>query len=183
MKVLRKRELETNNIQVGDQIILSLEDLGDFTATAQKITDQGVLFLFDECITKRPMNKILTNEGGYEKSDLCKWISNVLFIAFPEELRIRISNLTIPTYGQTFSHDNWYGYLMKLDDDEQLPLMKNRKNRIADFNNEDEWYWLQNATKKEVSSALFAYVSSNGYMGYGNASRSSGVRPVFWLGN
>ena len=181
MKVLRKQELETSSIQVGDQIIIQLTGFGEFTATAQKITDKGTLFLFDDCVTERPMNARWTNKGGYEKSDLCKWINDVLLSAFPEDLRDQIDNLTIPTYGQMFGHDDRYNDVMEPDDDEQLPLMKKRKNRIADFNDDYEWYWLKNATKKEVSAALFARVGYSGRAFYGGASDSSGVRPAFLL--
>lgn len=181
MKVLRKREVEVKKARIGDQITIQLAEFGEFTATAQKITDKGTLFLFDDCVTKRPMNTKWTNKGGYEKSYLCKWISNVLSAAFPEDLINRIDNLTIPTYGQMFGHDDWYNDVLEPDDDEQLPLMKKRKNRIADFNDNYEWYWMQNATKKEVSSSYFAFVSLNGYASFNNASNSYGVRPVFWL--
>ncbi|MDD2300230.1 MAG: DUF6273 domain-containing protein [Fermentimonas sp.] len=181
MKVLRKQELETSNIQVGDQIVIELTGFGEFTATAQKITDKGTLFLFDDCVTRRPMNAERSNKGGYEKSELCKWINNVLLPAFPEDLRDQIDNLTIPTYGQMFGHDDWYNDVMEPDDDEPLPLMKKRKNRIADFNDDYEWYWLKNATKKEVSSSYFANVNNFGHAYYYNASNSNGVRPVFWL--
>lgn len=174
MKVLRKQELETNSIQAGDQIVIQLTGFGKFTATAQKITDKGTLFLFDDCVTNRPMNAKWTNKGGYEKSDLCKWISDVLLAAFPEDLINRINNLTIPTYGQMFGHDYWYNDVIEPDDDEQLPLMAKRKNRY-------EWYWLKNATKKEVSSSYFAYVYNYGGANYLNASNSHGVRPAFWL--
>lgn len=183
MKVLRKQELETNSIQVGDQIVIQLTGFGKFTATAQKITDKGTLFLFDDCVTNRPMNEKWTNKGGYEKSDLCKWISDVLLAAFPEDLINRIDNLTIPTYGQMFGHDDWYNDVMEPDDDEQLPLMKKRKNRIADFNDDYEWYWLKNATKKEVSSSSFAFVGISGDASYTDASASVGVRPAFLLVN
>ena len=181
MKVLKKQELETSSIQVGDQIIIQLTGFGEFTATAQKITDKGTLFLFDDCVAEQPMNTKWTNKGGYEKSDLYKWINDVLSAAFPEDLINRIDNLTIPTYGQIFGHDNWYNDVMEPDDDEQLPLMKKRKNRIADFNDYYEWYWLKNATKKEVSWSYFAYANADGFAAYTAASYSIGVRPAFWL--
>jgi len=181
MKVLRKRELEVKNIRVGDQISIPLTGFGEFTATAQKITGKGTLFLFDDCVAEQPMNKKYTNKGGYEKSDLCKWIRDVLSVAFPENLINRIDNLTIPTYGQMFGHDDWYNDVMEPDDDEQLPLMKKRKNRIVDFNDDYEWYWLKNATKKEVSSSTFALVNIIGGAFCGSASYSFGVRPVFLL--
>ena len=36
MKVLRKQEIETANIQVGDQVIIPLAEIGEFSATAHK---------------------------------------------------------------------------------------------------------------------------------------------------
>lgn len=108
MKVLRKQEIDTANIQVGDQMVIPLAELGEFTVTAHKVTDEGVMFIFDDYVTRRPMNNRDTNKGGFEKSDLKKWMDTVLFMAFPEELRDKIYGLTIPTVGQIVGHeDEW----------------------------------------------------------------------------
>lgn len=183
IEVLRRQETETKEVLVGDQILVSLAELGDFTATAHKITDKGILFIFDEYVTSRPMNGRNTNDGGYEKSDLKKWIDSVLLEAFPAELRNRIADLSIPTVGELFGHDDeWDNEHFEPDTDEQLPLMKERRNnRVAYLNNELEWGWLRNATKQKFSSALFAVVNSLGLTGYRGASNSVGVRPEFWL--
>lgn len=182
MKVLRKQEIETTNIQVGDQIVIPLAELGEFTATAHKVTDEGVMFIFDNYITCRPMNNRSTNKGGFEKSDLKKWMDTVLLMAFPEELRDKIYGLTLPTVGQIVGHeDEWDNKNLESDSDEQLPLMKECKNRIACFEDQLTWGWLRNATKEEFSSALFALVHADGSAYYYSASGSYGVRPEFWL--
>lgn len=182
IKVSRRQEMETKEIMVGDQILVSLAEIGDFTATAHKITDKGVLFIFDDYVTSRPMNNRRTNEGGYEESDLKKWIDNVLLAAFPEALKSRIADLSIPTVGELFGHDDeWDNEHFEPDEDEQLPLMKERRNRVAYLDNEWEWGWLRNAVKRVVSSAFFACVNGVGDAGYSGASDSSGVRPEFWL--
>ena len=182
MKVLRKQEIETTNIQVGDQIVIPLAELGEFTATAHKVTDEGVMFIFDNYITCRPMNNRSTNKGGFEKSDLKKWMDTVLLMAFPEELRDKIYGLTLPTVGQIVGHeDEWDNKNLESDSDEQLPLMKECKNRIACFEDQLTWGWLRNATKEEFSSAFFALVDYCGYADYDAASNSYGVRPEFWL--
>ena len=111
-----------------------------------------------------------------------KWIDSVLLETFPSELKDRIADLSIPTVGELFGHDDeWDNEHFELDDDEQLPLMKERRNRVAYLQNECEWGWLRNATKKEVSSASFARVCRHGrpYCDYATTSR--GVRPEFWL--
>lgn len=171
-----------NDIAVGDQIEIPLGDLGTFTATVQMVKVDGALFLFDDYIAKRPMNENGSNEGGYEKSDLKKWIENDLFKMFPEVLRNHMTGLTIPTLGEICGWgDNWDKEHIEPDDDEQLPLMKQRRNRVAYYNNDCAWGWLRNAAKKEFSSAYFAYVGNLGFTGYGSASDSRGVRPEFWL--
>ena len=182
MKVLRKQEIDTANIQVGDQMVIPLAELGAFTVTAHKVTDEGVMFIFDDYVTRRPMNNRNTNKGGFEKSDLKKWMDTVLYMAFPEELRDKIYGLTLPTVGQIVGHeDEWDNKNLEPDTNEQLPLMKKCKNRIACFEDQLAWGWLRNATKEEFSSALFAYVGDGGVTYCSDASNSRGVRPEFWL--
>jgi hypothetical protein len=181
MKVLRKQEIDTANIQVGDQMVIPLAELGEFTATVHKVTDEGVMFIFDDYVTRRPMNNRNTNKGGFEKSDLKKWMDTVLYMAFPEELRDKIYGLTLPTVGQIVGHeDEWDNKNLEPDTNEQLPLMKKCKNRIACFGDQLAWGWLRNATKEEFSSAYFAGVTGIGGADY-YASDSYGVRPEFWL--
>lgn len=182
MKVLRKQEIDTANIQVGDQMVIPLAELGEFTATAHKVTDEGVMFIFDDYVTRRPMNNRDTNKGGFEKSDLKKWMDTVLFMSFPEELRDKIYSLTLPTIGQIVGHeDEWDNKNLEADTDEQLPLMKECKNRIACFEDQLTWGWLRNATKEEFSSAYFAIVGIYGGAYCCHASDSVGVRPEFLL--
>ena len=163
-------------------MVIPLAELGEFTATAHKVTDEGVMFIFDDYVTRRPMNNRDTNKGGFEKSDLKKWMDTVLFMSFPEELRDKIYSLTLPTVGQIVGHeDEWDNKNLEADTDEQLPLMKECKNRIACFEDQLAWGWLRNATKEEFSSAYFANVTDNGGTACYYASDSGGVRPEFWL--
>ena len=171
-----------DDIAIGDQIEIPLGNLGTFTATVQMVKDDKVLFLFDDYIVKRPMNENGSNEGGYEKSDLKKWIKNDLFKMFPKALRKHMTGLTIPTLGEIYGWgDNWDKEHIEPDSDEQLPLMKQRRNRVAYYINECSSGWLRNAMKKEFSSAPFAIVGNGGNTTCDGASNSLGVRPEFWL--
>lgn len=175
-------EIELSNVEVGDKIVVNLKELGEFEATAHEVTDESILFIFDEYITERPMNENNTNTGGYEESDLKKWIDNDLLNKFPVELKARLTDLTLPTVGQFFGWDDeWDKEHFEPDGDEQLPLMKLRRNRVAYLNNEFRWGWLRNAMKKEYSSTGFAGVYSYGGAYYDAASNSCGVRPAFRL--
>lgn len=170
------------NINVGDQIEIPLGNLGTFTATAQVITEDKVLFLFDDYVDKRPMNENGSNDGGYDESDLKKWIDTELYNMFPAVLKQRMTGLSIPTLGEICGWtDKWDRDHIEADGDEQLPLMKQRRNRVAYYKNDCEFGWLRNATKKEFSSAAFAGVHYRGYADYCGASHSYGVRPEFWL--
>jgi hypothetical protein len=196
MQVFRKQEMEVSEVLVGDQIVVNLNGFlnirrhepgipwSEFTATAQKVTDERILFMFDDCVAERQMNEEQTNKGGFDSSDLNKWIQSDLLEAFPENLRDRVRDLSIPTCGQIFGGNDleWCRDKFEDDGDEQLELMKTRRNRIANFGDNDyTWYWLRNATKKDVSASAFALVYGSGLARYNAASSSYGVRPVFWL--
>ena len=185
MKIYRKQEMtepefDLRNLQVGDQIEVKLDGFGEHTATVQRIHNRKAYILFDDCVMTGPMNDPATNEGGFEKSELNKLMQEELLPAFQEDIRKRIKTLTIPTFGQIFGHKT--GYCVEediiADKDKQFELMKIRKNRIADFENEWAWYWLRNAIKKKVSATLFAYCYDYGVATSNGASASLGVRPL-----
>lgn len=169
--------------KVGDQIEVDLKDFGVFTATAQKIKDDSIIFMFDECITRMPINDKHSSEGGYDSSYLCHWINTVLKDAFPDNIRNRITKISIPSYGQIFGHDELYEENIEPDNDDQFELMKIRKNRIADFKNECSGYWIRNIYLSifEPDTAVFTNAEDDGLASYHFASNSSGVRPVFAL--
>lgn len=170
------------DIKCGDKMMVPLGKLGNFTATVQKVTNDKALFIFDDYVTKRPMNKDGGNAGGYSQSDLKKWIDTELYNMFPAVLKQRMTGLSIPTLGEICGWDDeWDRNHIEADGDEQLPLMKQRRNRVAYYNNDCAWGWLRNATKKEFSSATFALVGSGGGTVCDVASNSYGVRPEFWL--
>ena len=180
LKVARSVNFKTEDFCVGDQISVKLKGFGKFTATAQKVTSDGVLFMFDDVIDKHCMNENNENKGGFDESDMKKWLYDVVLKAFPKKIRDSVSCITLPTYGEIFGHDDFYENF-EPDDDEQFETMKRRGNRVCDFKADWCWWWLRNAAKKEVSSSSFACVGSRGYSLFGCAARSCGVRPEFWL--
>ena len=72
MKVTRKVQFKTNEICVGDRITVRLSGFGKFTATAQRVTDKGILFLFDEVIARHlPVTtEFITQEEAQGRFDL-----------------------------------------------------------------------------------------------------------------
>lgn len=182
MKVLRKQEVTiqaAKEFQVGDQI-----EVGKYTATCQKVTRKGALFLLDQYLDEPfKMNRENTNEGGYEASNLRMELQKDSILDIFSSIRDRMvpfkngDLLRIPYAEEFFGDIDEYEPSGK----KQWPLMKDRKNRIAIREGEAyEWGWLQNKVKS--SSAHFADVDNLGKSNCSNASYSTGVRPVFRLG-
>ena len=174
---------DLKDAELGDKITIKLDGSREFAATVHKVTDNEVMLIFDDYVTRRPMNESRTNNGGFEASDLNKWLHTEFVKALPYSIRARLTDVTIPTVGEMFGWDDkWNRDHFVADNDKQLPLMKQRRNRVAYYNNECECGWLRNATKKEFSSARSANV------GYGGGDRAyyfvsgyAGVRPEIWL--
>lgn len=173
---------DLKDAEVGDKTTIKLDGLGEFVATVHKVTDDKVMLIFDDYVAERPMNKSGTNNGGFEDSDLNKWLHTEFVKTLPYSIRARLTDVTIPTVGEMFGWDDeWYKNHFEADNDKQLPLMKQRRNQVAYYNNGCDCGWLRNATNKEFSSAYFAYVSLYGNPSYYYASGSFGVRPEIWL--
>ena len=181
MKVLRQQEVSiqtTGEFKVGGQI-----QVGKYTATCQKVTKKGALFLLDQYLDEPfKMNRENTNEGGYEASDLRKELQkNCVLEIFDSvrEMMVPFKNgdlLRIPYAEEFFGDVDSYEPSGK----KQWPLMENRKNRIAIREGEAyEWGWLQNKLKS--SGAFFASVYYDGSPNFNYASSSGGVRPVLRL--
>lgn len=188
MKVMRKMEIEVNKevgFKVGDQI-----QIGQYyTATCQKVGKNGAIFMFDQYLKDtQVMNQQRTNEGGYEASDLRKFLKGLTMSSMFDKIREMMvpfkktgDLLRIPTAEEMFGPEEAHKYYEILSLKKQWPLMKDRHNRIA-FREEDqklEWCWLQNKYKE--SDGHFAYVISNGDSGHYDANFAYGVRVVFRL--
>ncbi len=179
IEVIRKTNTKGLEIMVGDQIHVS-----KYTATCQKITQAGALFLLDQYLDQAyPMNAEDSNRGGYEASDLRKTLQSEEVLKIFAEYRDRMQPfdngdlLRIPFFGEIFGKED--ANYFEPDGCEQWPLMKDRKNRIAFRDNSWEWGWLQN--KRKGSATFFCTVNLYGRAAYWGASYSVGVRPAFLI--
>lgn len=166
MEVLRKVSIEVNEGEqyyVGDQITVRMKELGNFTATVQAIEEDSVVFMFDDIIAKHNHN------------DIQEWLDKDILPLFPETFNV--TEITLPTCGQIFGDDEWCREFFEPDTDEQFELMKRRGNRVCDYDEDWEWWWLKNKSKKYAAN--FALVLTYGFAGSDGASSSYGVRPVF----
>jgi len=177
MKVKRTIELETNDIQIGDQIHVS-----HYTATCQEVTSIAAIFLLDQYLDKpMVMNVVDSNSGGYPESDLRKALQSDEVLNIFADIRdymVPFDNgdlLRIPFASELFDKlPSW----CEPDGHKQWPLMEDRCNRLASRQGKYEWGWLQNKVK--TSSTEFCFIDAGGSDGWHSvASVALGVRPVF----
>lgn len=180
MKIERTTEIETTYIQIGDRL-----RVGRYTATCQKVTEKGATFLLDQYLDRpMPMNKKNTNHGGYDNSDLRKYLQSDTVLSDFEEIRPYMKPwnnddlLRIPYYGEMFDSNDRDDYI-EPDSNEQWPLMKDAHNRIASRCGDPEWGWLQNNVKASSSSGFCSV--DDGFAERWDASAVLGVRPVFLI--
>lgn len=179
MKVLRKLYMETDRFEIGDRIKVKFKG-ETHTASAIKREANGMLFVLDECLDEsRPMNANSSNEGGYDKTNLRKYLQQKA-LELPKEFRdkmvpfengdilrlIRLAELT----GENTKWDKVC---------EPLDFFKDGKHRIAYCKEIDDWswYWLEDTIV--TLSTSFAVCDRFGYSCSNNASYSGGVRPLF----
>jgi hypothetical protein len=191
MLVKRTMKVDVELFEVGDIIKFKLTDGEKVQAMAVKQTPEGMLFVLVDCLAKEyPMFNDIDDmdeeDISYATSDLRKALNGEILDRFPKEIKDRMvavnaegDMLRIPTECEIFG-ENVYGQEESKLTKRWKP-MKKKRNRIAFQGKEGawEWYWLMNRHKNYAS--YFAYVSAGGIAGYGRASTSGGVRPVFLL--
>lgn len=191
MKIMRKTEVlvdgERKCFKIGDQI-----HVGEYyTATCQKVGKNGAIFMFDQYLDKaRMMNVKETNEGGYEASDLRKFLKEFATSSLFDGIREMMvpfkktgDLLRIPTAEEVFGPEKAHEYYEILSFKNQWPLMKDYYNRLAFRRHRDGWYkecgWLQNKDKN--SDSHFAVIDGYGGSEYCKSYGIIGVRVVFRL--
>ena len=178
MKIIRQMTFytEPSEVVVGDKINVKLTDGRKFTATAIHRNDERILFMFDECVAERPMNERGGTEGGYEGSDMRKWLNEELFKSLSKKVQKRLienedgDKLWLLSLAEVCGCDSDFN-----DCEGQLEYFKTRKNRVADYKGDCASWWLRDV----VSAAFFAYVYSHGFCTCDGASGAIGVRPAF----
>jgi hypothetical protein len=172
-------DIKTEQFEIGDRIKVIFEGESHMASAIKREAD-GMLFVLDECLDERKqMNTNSSNEGGYDKSDLRKYLQQKA-MGLPEDFRnklvpfengdifrlIRLAELT--------GEDTKWGKVC-----EPLDFFKDRKQRVAYCKEIDgwSWYWLEDVIV--TYSTLFAACDGLGNSGSRGASRSGGVRPLF----
>ena len=169
-----------SKLKCGDKVGIELKGLGTFNATVVEAASCRVRIMFDDYVAEHSMNEIDTNKGGFEASDLKKWLNTELFEAFPQDFKERMVELTIPSLGDLSGWRNIKDTTgIETDDDNPIPLMNSTRNLLAFYKNQFEIGWLRNAIT--IGSTSFASIDPTTSIMVAPASIELGVRPVFWI--
>lgn len=175
----------TDLLAVGDIISIVLkndEKMRIAVAGINTYKPNEVVFTFKDILSEEaPMNKDNTNEGGYDASDMAKYLDKEIFALLPDDLQEVIKErrghkLWLFSRREVFGSD---GYYICPEDDLHLPYYENAENRVKLRNGEPDWWWL--ASPYEANAALFCCVDSCGVSNFWGASNSVGVVPGFCI--
>ena len=125
------------------------------------------------------MNEDWTNEGGYEASQMAKYLDTEIFDLLPDDLQEVIKErrghkLWLFSRREVFGKD---GHYICPEDDVHIPYYQDSENRIKLRDGDPDWWWL--ASPYAANATFFCFVDYFGYSdGYG-ASLSFGVAPGF----
>ena len=184
MEKLINLTTEPTTVVPGDRLRFDLEGGEQAEAIAIRREENGMLFIFTDCLRKEHRLHRPGKYPGWEDSELRGVLNGEIPQRFPERLRrsmVPFENgdlLRIPTEREIFG-ENEYGE-EEPESVQQFECMKNRRNRIAfqGYNsNSLEFYWLQN--RGVTSASVAASVIRDGYADWWHASAVFGVRPLF----
>lgn len=176
---------EVGEWQIGDIIRFTLLTGEAIEAQCQRVDHKGATFCLTHCLEEeRPINEENTNEGGWDESDLRKWLNEKLINDFPSDIRKRMKPiykddlLTLPSVEDVFGdwdYDEWEPKEEGLNN-RNWPLMEKRQYRAK-----GNWWWERSAFYANATG--FCRVNTNGYATNRYASSSIGLAPAFLIAN
>ena len=172
-------------LNVGDIISVVLkngEKMRIAVAGINTYKENEVLFAFKDILSKEaPMNEDWTNEGGYEASQMAKYLDTEIFDLLPDDLQEVIKErrghkLWLFSRREVFGKD---GHYICPEDDVHIPYYQDSENRIKLRDGDPDWWWL--ASPFAAHTTDFCAVGSYGDSIRTGASYSGGVSPGFCI--
>jgi hypothetical protein len=150
---------------------------------AVSVAEQKVVFNFDNVLFTSPINEHNTNEGGFEKSALGKYLNGPFLDCLGEakdyfSLTAEGLRISLPTLYEVFGEGKAVSNFLYETD--RFEYFKKRKNRIkVDMDDDTMWWWL--SSPYSAASADFCGVGGTGGAYYYLASSSGGAAPAFCI--
>ena len=172
---------EVGEWQIGDIIRFTLLTGEEVEAQCQRVDPEGATFCLTHCLEKeQPMNEKNTNKGGWDESDLRKYLNTEILNSFPESIRSKMKPiykddlLTLPAVEDIFGEWDFDQWEPKEGAESNWPLMKHRQYRAK-----GNWWWERSSRYNNATN--FCSVTANGGAASSYASYSFGLAPAFLI--
>ena len=204
MKVTVRKEIETSwksiaahenstpailktELQSGDIVHIELKNGRELALDFGRDETGKGFFIFRDCLGERAMNRIDTNTGGWEKSDMRRYANEEFIYLLPDDLqevikptkivqiidgerRETMDKLFCMSMTQMFGKGYWSD---EEPEDTQIDIFKTERDRVKNLNGKTWWYWLRSADSGSATN--FRNVNIGGAADYTGASGSYGV--------
>ena len=181
-------DFDRSALRVGDEIS---EVLKNGEEVIFVVMDEGVIGLKNCLREEHRMNNDWTNKGGWEATEMRRYLNEEVFAVLPDELQAIIKPRTLGSGKHTFEDKLWLFSEVEIfgeqdwtekepDRGTQLEYFKDRRNRIKlDADGDATWWWERSPFGS--NGTYFCRVNSNGNAVYSHASYSWGVCFGFYI--
>ena len=184
-------------LQSGDNIPVTLKNGEEVSFDIGKDESGKIYFIMHNCLKeKKPMNSKWTNKGGWEKSDMRRYLNEEVIELLPDELREIIKPTKIvqiwdgkrrETEDKLFllSRTQMFGknrdYEPIEPNDSLIDIFENQRERVKECEKlEEVYYWWLRSPGSGLSGG-FCSVRAGGAVGSIGADYSFGVAPAFCI--
>ena len=183
-------------LKSGDNIPVTLKNGEEVSFDVGKDKSGKIYFVMHNCLKEsKPMNGDWTNKGGWEKSDMRRYLNEEVINLLPDELQKIIKptkivqvwdgkrretedKLFLLSRTQVFGkHEN---YEAIEPSDSQIDIFEDTRERVKECEEVEEVYWWLRSPSSSYY-ASFCGVSTDGTVNNINANYSIGVAPAFCI--
>ena len=184
-------------LKSGDNIPVTLKNGEKVSFDIGRDESGKIYFIMHNCLKERkPMNGDWTNKGGWEESEIRRYLNEEVIELLPDELKKVIKPTKIVQVwdgkrretedklfllSRTQVFGKYENYEAIEPSDSQIDIFENQRERVKECEEVEEVYcwWLRSPVSS--TSGIFCYVFTDGTV-YGNtASNSYGVAPAFCI--
>ena len=184
-------------LKSGDNIPVTLKNGEEVSFDIGKDESGKVYFIMHDCLKEpKPMNSEYTNKGGWEESDMRRYLNEEVIKLLPDELQEIIKptkivqiwdgkrretedKLFLLSRTQAFGKDKSYEAIEP--NDSQIDIFENQRERVKKCEEVEDVYrwWLRSPNSSY--SYYFCNVTTDGTVDHNFANFSSGVAPAFCI--
>ena len=197
LKALSEAGKLSKVLKSGDNIPVTLKNGEEVSFDIGKDEDGKIYFVMHNCLKEsRPINRGWTNKGGWEESDVRRYLNEEVIELLPDELRkiikptkiVQVWNdkrretedkLFLLSRTQVFGkHEN---YEAIEPSDSQIDIFENPRERVKECKELEEVYYWWLRSPYSVSSSNFCSVGVDGTVYDLGAGYSFEVTPAFCI--